>query len=433
MATFCVTPRCGLCRFKLYDGELIITGEPDSTSCHCFSDLPTVTKAGQSSEAMVYEQLMVDSQTSRYLKCVGDCSQQAGRTTGCHVECVNQTTPWPLMEAIEVLTFRYEPTDHKNDKRKAWLHQKLSAFLDIVLPRLPRELRINIAGMCLRSYAVARAKALGAVPSGESSLQVSSRIWDHFTTFEGKLYLSSLSKRNDDYHGQLMYVPKSTSAVTTIYLREDHFGVRMMSFRDFTPDVGKCRDIWWRTSDLGSSPTLVVQNKGPKLCCLVPKGAKHRTNVLWAIPPSKVPRLIQLERSLEAIRMSAVVCNDPSVIAYSVHWDVRIMSIHAHILKEGLSMYHNRDKGIWLFFPLYRNEKIAEVYIRGTERLDLALIFRTSRGRVLIFGPHLTMELRLDLIDTLPHDSPNPERALSRSIPLPQPTYEIPRSTLQTP
>lgn len=74
--------------------------------------------------------------------------------------------------------------------------------------------------------------------------------------------------------------------------------------------------------------------------------------------------------------MSAVLCNNPSIVAYSVHWDTRIMSIHTHTLKEELSMYQNRDNGIWLFFPLYRNEKVVEVWIRGSERLDLALLVR---------------------------------------------------------
>ncbi|KAK1462381.1 hypothetical protein CTAM01_17107 [Colletotrichum tamarilloi] len=439
MSTFCITPRCGLCRFRLHDGELIIIGEPGSISSHCLSDL-TIVKAGQSSEEMVYERIMVDLQKSRYITCVGDCSHLDGKTTGCHVECANQITPWPVTEAIEVLAFEYEPTAHEKDDRRSWLHHKLSVLLDKVLVRLPRELCSLIAGLCLRSYAVECARALRAVPSGESSIQLSSKIWGHFTDFEGSSYLSSLSNNNDDCHTQLMYVPKSMSTVTTIYLAEDYFGVRLISFcGGSTPTVENCRDLWWRAMDLESSPTLVAQNKGPKLRCFVPKDAtlkqQQLTNVLWAIAPPKMPRMVQLERSPEATKMSAVLCNNPSIVAYSVHWDTRIMSIHTHTLKEELSTYQNRDNGIWLYFPLYRNEKVVEVWIRGSERLDLALLFRTSHGRTLVFGPHLSMQprTRLALIDVLPQDSPSPETASSHSISLPQPTYKIPISTLQTP
>ncbi|EFQ36785.1 uncharacterized protein GLRG_11932, partial [Colletotrichum graminicola M1.001] len=459
--TFCITQRCGLCRFRLHDGERIVAGE-SSHPLVIAPLIPTkVEDAGQISDDMVYEDNAVDQRGSSYMKCLGDCSHWEGRTTGCHVECANQVSPWPVSEAVKVLAFNYTPTPSECDIREAWLRQTFVAFLNGTFRRLPPELCSKIAAnLCIRTYAVACAKALRAVRGGEFSLCLSSKIWGRFTEFEGSSYLSSLSNNGDDYHNHLIFEPDPTSALGRfVYLAEDYFGVRKMFFSYPTPDVEELRGLWWRVVDLERSPTLAARSRCLKLRWFVSKGPnsnQHRwANVLWAVPPSTAPRLIKLEVSPEVERMSVVSCNDPSVVAYSVHWNTRIMSIHTHTREKELSMYHNRANGIWLFFPLYDHENIAEIWIRGTTKQEIALILTTTRGRSLVFGPHLDIlpTTRLALIDLPSQDSSsrifveessvgirnvafessNPEPALSPSVSLPQPTYRAPVSNPQTP
>ncbi|KAF6835757.1 hypothetical protein CMUS01_05642 [Colletotrichum musicola] len=183
-------------------------------------------------------------------------------------------------------------------------------------------------------------------------------------------------------------------------------------------------------------------------------------SILWAALPPRIPRLIQLEKSHPPARMATFVCNGPGVIAYSVHFNLRITSIHAHTSEEDLSMYKSRPasiehRGLWQYFPLHSGERITEIWVRGSQWLRVALIFKTSHDRVVVFGQHETIKskTRLSLMDrpcqkkpsriffedsnagvrAMAFESSRPRVSPEYIVDLPQPTRNLVKSTAPVP
>lgn len=119
--------------------------------------------------------------------------------------------------------------------------------------------------------------------------------------------------------------------------------------------------------------------------------------ILWAAPPSPIKKLrFHAFRKGPApprlLRMVSFSCNDPSTTAYSIFWNIRILGIHAHKPGEDLAFYKSAAPGkarvLWSYIPIYQDESISEIWKRsGWLDRELALVFKTTRGRVYLFGP----------------------------------------------
>lgn len=93
--------------------------------------------------------------------------------------------------------------------------------------------------------------------------------------------------------------------------------------------------------------------------------------------------------------MAPVHLNHPTTTGYSICWDLGIISaIHAHTIDEDLAFYTRRtprwDHAIWAYMPMDPGDSIAEIWKRsGRLDRDLAIMFKTSQGRLCLFGqPH---------------------------------------------
>ncbi|KAF6803223.1 hypothetical protein CSOJ01_11038 [Colletotrichum sojae] len=304
-----------------------------------------------------------------------------------------------------------------------------------------------------------------SMPSEKSRLTISSNIWACFMKLEGVAYISSLRNSPDDRHNLLIFAPDPASPIKKIYLGEDYLGVIKTSFRP--PE--SCRqgqpDFWWRMVSLESSTTVVRDTNSLKVRRIVSDDKAAADNngsasILWAAPPPRIPRLIQLEKSHPSARMATFVCNDPGVIAYWVHFNLRITSIHAHTSEEDLAMFKSRPasiehRGLWQYFPLHSGEKITEIWVRGSQWLRVALIFKTSHDRVVVFGQHETIKpkTRLFLMDrpyqekpsriffeesnsgvrAIANETPRPRVSPEYTVDLPQPTRNLVKSTAPVP
>ncbi|KAJ0163094.1 hypothetical protein CTA2_3530 [Colletotrichum tanaceti] len=359
------------------------------------------------SKQMIYQGFMVDrSINSMYMECSGACEHMGGQGKGCHVACAQQMAPWPLQKALPMLAYQYEPTPSELDDRSKRLHEIAFGFLSATLSRasrLPPELISSIASLCLQDFAVESARNLRDVmmPRGKekATIRLSSAIWAHVTKFEGIEYLSSLSNQVDDYHCRRIFVPDPLFPVTALCLGEDYLGVREMVFRRSSTTQGELnglehKGLWWRLVNL-ESPTLLVETDvgvprslsivvgmadGLKLYCHPsPTGnpprpltrSQYVATILCSIPPSRALRLVQHDRYCVLDRLATLPCNDPSIIACSIHWIGRIIqSMHALTRADTPPAYEKGALGIWL------------------KEMTTALIFKTNHGRNLVIGPY---------------------------------------------
>ncbi|KAK2036466.1 hypothetical protein LZ31DRAFT_561119 [Colletotrichum somersetense] len=432
MASVCITQRCGLCSFSLHHGE----------------DIKAASEDGQLSEQLPNDPAMM----AKHIPCVGACSHSGGQATGCHVECVNQVPIERLPALLKLTTPNYEPTPSECARRAAWLHRKSASVLSRTLGILSPELHYQITGYCLRSFAVEYAKAiltLHDTPTNPTTLclSVTDEIWAHRANFEGINYLSSLSNSADKYHAELIFKPDPKRSVEIIYVAENHLGVEQMIFCTCSdrPEINKSQDLWWRMVHVETSTRLVVQRDSLKIRSVAFE-EKQTTSplTLWATPPLKPVRYVQLEHSPQATRMSSLLLNKPCVVGYAFYWYLRIKSMHAVTCEEDFSFYHGNNNGIWMYLPLHEGEKIAEVWRLGETKWNMALIFKTTRGRTVIVGPplgmlsttppsllalpcqqtssHLFFEASRIGVRNIAFDSPEPKKPLDYTITLPKPS-----------
>ncbi|WQF76672.1 hypothetical protein CDEST_01686 [Colletotrichum destructivum] len=214
MADVCVTQQCGLCCFKLYNGEDIIAFGSDGRLSTPFQNGPA----------------FVVNESDAYIQCVGACLHSGGQAVGCHAECVNQVPARRLSAVLKVWTYNYEPARSETNRRITWLHQTFSSLLrsDVFgkkMPTLPPELLSQITAYCYSSFAIEYTMArlaLGCTKANARTtvISMSQRIWAHFTTFEGVDYIAPLNNAADHLHAEIIFEPDPVRSVKTVYIAE---------------------------------------------------------------------------------------------------------------------------------------------------------------------------------------------------------------------
>lgn len=119
--------------------------------------------------------------------------------------------------------------------------------------------------------------------------------------------------------------------------------------------------------------------------------------VLWSTPrpPTEQLRFHQLGLFITpapSSRMVSIQYDPQTTTGYSVCWNMRILTVHAHKTDEDLAFYTPntavQKQAIWIYVPLDPGDSIAEIWKRS-RRLDreIAILFKTTRGRLLLLGP----------------------------------------------
>jgi hypothetical protein len=194
----------------------------------------------------------------------GQGCMHGDRAVGCHVGCLGLIPHGARAAFINAMSYSWQPAPAEDERRRRWLRHRWSSVLCRTY-RLPLELCNHIAQHCLRLFAV-----LGAFASCEGtlvlgSLSFSTKVWARYTLFEGVRYISSLTNEQpakNDPRARLVFEPMPDLADTTIYLAEDHLGVRELicAASSKPPTVKERPTIWWRSVVVpGSDPKLESQ------------------------------------------------------------------------------------------------------------------------------------------------------------------------------
>lgn len=125
--------------------------------------------------------------------------------------------------------------------------------------------------------------------------------------------------------------------------------------------------FWLTTSSLQGTKIRSPQPLGAMF------GFENKQAFEVPLPPAKRLCWDQIFTALHRMRMTSFVCKDSGTTAYSVCCDSLPYTIHAHMLEErDLSFYNaemrpERQSGVWLYLPINKDERIAEIWVRRWE------------------------------------------------------------------
>lgn len=209
---------------------------------------------------------VMDEEDMFCVECGDGCPHHGERARGCHPGCLGLVSSESRSAFIKATSYRYEPPPAEDERRIRWLRLRWSSILRETYRRLPPELCYHIAQYCLRPFAVLSAVALWESSRAPSRISFLTKVWAHYTLFEGARYISFLTNKQAterDPKVKLVFEPMPGPTDTTLFLGEDHLGVRelLSASSSEAPTIKERPNIWWRS--------VVVSSLDPELENLV--------------------------------------------------------------------------------------------------------------------------------------------------------------------
>ncbi|KAK4204927.1 hypothetical protein QBC40DRAFT_74899 [Triangularia verruculosa] len=434
---YCVPPRCRLCTFPIEDQEMMVASRPDS--CQISRPFENTT----SSHGTV-----VDYYEKRYISeltpCPSGCAHHPYRypssrhTKGYHVECYNYAGKsfkhdehgpgglCPSPEFLEAVQYGYEQLPSYDLKRRKRVQEVIAAKLRIIWSFLPYEICLMISQHLVREYTIGRFDALWPsrrrIASSKDQLWMRKPIWALYIDIGGVEYIYDLKQTDetDKYkHGgeQRDYrqiLDPATSTADTLYVLEDHLGVRSMVLSNSqdrkihdhsTPAVSE-DGTWWRViSPL--PPWLYMDYDDLKLRKVYPETPFTHPDLLWSVQvspsrpetgPLGFHNMAQFKREeppLTVFQMVPFQINGPDITGYSFCWSDGFLYLHTHHEGDGVpDIYRNIDNtvksAVWIHLAMEPDEYIFTMWFRHSWELrDSCFWIRTSKDREVTIGPSL--------------------------------------------
>ncbi|KAM3548116.1 hypothetical protein MY1884_009312 [Beauveria asiatica] len=240
--------RCGLCRFALEDGEHIVV----------------IHKNGQVSKKykFVSTEIIDDESEIWYTPCKYG-RNELDPADAVHRSCFDEAAPdTPNLHALirnPVTTYSCEPPTEEERRRaywyRAWFATTLSALFRCYPISSAPELLYMIAAHCVQNLAARSTVLLGLESMTSNSgkrtgtVDASKDIWVTKTCFEGYKYIKTLANERPLYgEAILLREENPDQAVVTVYVAEDHLGVRDIVFCGPGKLAAEERPgVWWRT------------------------------------------------------------------------------------------------------------------------------------------------------------------------------------------
>ncbi|KAB5536128.1 hypothetical protein GE09DRAFT_1141517 [Coniochaeta sp. 2T2.1] len=174
-------------------------------------------------------------------------------------------------------------------------------------------------------------------------------IWACYIKIDSIRYFASFADRPSG-NAQFIFSSEKATSVRTMYVAEDHLGIRQVHFSDSMPpntDKG-VSGLWWRTFSVHGGSGLRVYTDGLKIRRFVAipgDVVSHLAeNIAWLTPEPR-PDLIRFHsytlNSPTQLRMTSFTCNDSRATAYSACWDGCILYLHTHTVSESQAFYND--------------------------------------------------------------------------------------------
>ncbi|KAI0902715.1 hypothetical protein F4823DRAFT_621082 [Ustulina deusta] len=388
----CIPHWCRLCRFRIVkdDVVVVVVTEKEHTSQFCYSD----------SEDHLDERLNL-----RFGPCIGTCPHPEGQAAGCHWGCLSFAPLPPSLSLLKATEYSFEPCERAQREREILISRKLSRRLGYRYGILPPEIWFMVAEYLIRECAVVTIQEswLGRY-SFSCRLDISKSISVRHVRIDDVPYIAHLSNTDDGCNACILR--DRTANVHTVYVLEDHLGIRQILFDISKNSCGLSRfgpkpGMWWYTIPV-TNGMLQTMSDGLKLRRVISSTESQLVQfTAWSTPMAQSDiRLLHFHNLSQRmadiphdIRMASLKLNEPTVTGYSACWNGRIIGLHAHC--EGdISFYHDYStrykNSVWIYACINSGESITELWQRKPMLSKrAAIMFRTNTGRNIIMGPHL--------------------------------------------
>ncbi|KAF4461628.1 hypothetical protein FALBO_11571 [Fusarium albosuccineum] len=197
----------------------------------------------------------------------------------CHPECYlmfeHDTSRDELRWALRVGSYDFVPRHSDFEQRYCWLRNRFHQGLLLMeepqygmeetkddfklqhLMKLSEDILFRITELCLPFFAVLYVTADFPVPISPSegrAICPDNPIWVHFTPFEGRLYVKSISIRAPQNTERALKIDCGKTPARAVQVGHDHLGIRRVrvNFSDNAKRLTGCQnsDLWWETLPL---------------------------------------------------------------------------------------------------------------------------------------------------------------------------------------
>ncbi|KAM0195132.1 hypothetical protein ACHAPA_005729 [Fusarium lateritium] len=373
--SYCVSRRCGWCRFMIKNGEFVTAR----------------SSGGTESSAFAFGDVFNDN---KLLATFGRCKSYhiSCASIGYHVECSTIASSFGLKknDFLDVALYSYDPTIKEDKRRREWIINHLQQVIGREVSILPNEILFMVNKYLVRHYAIASLSC--GSQSGRCTIEPLKSVWAEHFCVDGVEYIANLSN-SPKPASRLLWNAPSKREDSFLYISEDHLGIRKV-INDPT-DIsheGQNNSGWWRTLPI-TSPMLTFSGDGLKLRSFA--AAPLNPTISWQYPmPSAALRNTAYHAIKKAsssfgmtieARMVALYFNEPDTTGYSTCWyEGKLIDLHVHKSWESLDFYRELEEEkekrwpavkpksapYWVYHPLNLGEYVEQVWLHTRNETD---------------------------------------------------------------
>ncbi|KAK4140849.1 uncharacterized protein C8A04DRAFT_31621 [Dichotomopilus funicola] len=190
----------------------------------------------------------------------------------CHTDCLTRERSIPPAGRFWATIYAYDPPPAEVKRYERWLHTPYALFLRSISEQGPVPLPFEICEMIAQHCCAVAALRRNAADAGRVlwethgsddktyTFDISTKTWARYVDLEGVRYIRCITNQRDTPDQQapvaseltLLHTPLPDDAVDTMYIVEDHLGVRNIMFTSSltTSEVHHNYDganIWWKS------------------------------------------------------------------------------------------------------------------------------------------------------------------------------------------
>ncbi|KAL9567047.1 hypothetical protein ACKAV7_008816 [Fusarium commune] len=363
--SYCVSRRCGWCRFTIRPGDFI------------------TARASGGTETVAFES-----------RCTSD--HESCATIGYHVECSDIASSFGLEKRafVQVARYSYEPSVQEDERRREWILNHLHQVMSEKFTNLPPEILLMVNKHLVLHYAIASLSHVSQ--SSQCTIEPLKDVWATHVDLDGIEYVASLSNTPKPGN-RLLWKEFEDQEENYLFISEDHLGIRKIVNDPGAFVMEHGSSGWWRTLPI-SSKVLSFSDDGLKLRSFA--AAPLNPTICWPYPmaPDALKNMAyhvtkdsssSLGMTIEA-RMVALEFNEPEITGYSACWyKDQLVDLHTHKTEESLAFYRELDEMAkhklpkeksdnsttsssphWTYHPLNPGELVEQVWLRTKKEAD---------------------------------------------------------------
>lgn len=249
--SYCVSRRCGWCRFTIKPGDLITASQfhiPPTPR----NNTNSLKGASGGTETVAFESCDSFNDNkfrATFRRCTSD--HESCATIGYHVECSEIASSFGLDKRafVQVARYSYEPSVQEDERRREWILNRLHRIMSQKFADLPPEILLMVNKHLVLHYAISSLSRVSE--SSQCTIEPLKDVWATHLDLDGIEYVASLS--NTPLPGsRLLWREFQGQEENHLFISEDHLGIRQIVNDPGAVTSAQGSSGWWRTLPITS-------------------------------------------------------------------------------------------------------------------------------------------------------------------------------------